>query len=128
MNKIKTNLKCIGVRFIRTQSQQERRSLKDIGQGVKVLQSKTFPSIYTTDDVNPDAISLYKYVHKKKRIFEQCDLHFASPEHLKFKLPTARRPEIAVIGRSNVGKSSLIEALSGKRGVARVSKTPGCTK
>jgi hypothetical protein len=37
----------------------------------------------------------------------------------------AGRPEIAFIGRSNVGKSSLINMLTSKKGLALVSKTPG---
>lgn len=37
-------------------------------------------------------------------------------------------PEIAIVGRSNVGKSSLINALCGRRGIARASKTPGRTQ
>ena len=37
-------------------------------------------------------------------------------------------PEIALIGRSNVGKSSLINALCRKHGLARVSSTPGKTR
>ena len=37
-------------------------------------------------------------------------------------------PEFAFIGRSNVGKSSLLNMLSGKPDLARVSKTPGFTK
>lgn len=44
-----------------------------------------------------------------------------------FQLP-ARIPEIAFVGRSNVGKSSLINAVTGSRGLARVSKTPGKTR
>ena len=36
-------------------------------------------------------------------------------------------PEIAFVGRSNVGKSSLLNALVGKKGLARVSATPGKT-
>lgn len=36
--------------------------------------------------------------------------------------------EVALIGRSNVGKSSLVNALSGHRDLARVSKTPGRTR
>lgn len=42
--------------------------------------------------------------------------------------PKERRPEIAVAGRSNVGKSSLINALLKRRQVARVSATPGKTR
>jgi len=37
-------------------------------------------------------------------------------------------PEVAVIGRSNVGKSSLLNALTGRKGLARVSATPGKTQ
>lgn len=37
-------------------------------------------------------------------------------------------PEIAFLGRSNVGKSSLLNALTGRRGLARVSGTPGKTR
>ena len=45
------------------------------------------------------------------------------------KLPSDGRPELAVIGRSNVGKSSLINMLVGRRkGVARTSNTPGRTR
>jgi GTP-binding protein len=36
-------------------------------------------------------------------------------------------PEVALIGRSNVGKSSLLNALTGRRNLARVSATPGKT-
>jgi GTP-binding protein len=37
------------------------------------------------------------------------------------------RPEIAFVGRSNVGKSSLLNALAARRGLARTSRTPGKT-
>lgn len=42
--------------------------------------------------------------------------------------PEQSLPEVAFVGRSNVGKSSLINTLVQRKGLARTSRTPGCTQ
>jgi GTP-binding protein len=54
------------------------------------------------------------------------DFLLSAPQ-LKF-LPEPQVPEIAFCGRSNVGKSSLLNALTGRKAIARASVTPGRTQ
>ncbi len=56
----------------------------------------------------------------------RVDFLLSAPQ-LKF-LPEPTVPEIAFCGRSNVGKSSLLNALTGRRSIARTSVTPGRTQ
>jgi len=46
----------------------------------------------------------------------------------RHNLPPEKRPEICVMGRSNVGKSSFINTILGRRNIARTSTTPGKTR
>ncbi len=44
------------------------------------------------------------------------------------QIPPESLPEVAFAGRSNVGKSSLLNMMLARRGLARTSRTPGCTR
>lgn len=62
-----------------------------------------------------------------RRLFSGRVEFLLSAPQLKF-LPDPDFPEIAFCGRSNVGKSSLINALTGRKSIARTSVTPGRTQ
>jgi len=53
---------------------------------------------------------------------------FVAGAQAREHLPTEQRPEIAFAGRSNVGKSSLLNMMLARKGLARTSSTPGCTR
>ncbi|MEL1249156.1 ribosome biogenesis GTP-binding protein YihA/YsxC [Aurantiacibacter gilvus] len=61
------------------------------------------------------------------RLFSGRVEFLLSAPQLKF-LPDPDFPEVAFAGRSNVGKSSLINALTGRKAIARTSVTPGRTQ
>jgi GTP-binding protein len=60
-------------------------------------------------------------------LFAQDCRFFYAAQRLD-QLPAPTGPEVAFAGRSNVGKSSLLNALTGRRSLARVSVTPGRTR
>jgi len=59
---------------------------------------------------------------------EQLNVEYIGSYPSEKKCPQAKYPEFAFIGRSNVGKSSLINMLCGRKNIARVSNTPGKTQ
>ena len=66
-------------------------------------------------------------IERGRRLFAG-DWNFLSAAGSLASLPRMAGPEIAFVGRSNVGKSSLINALTGRRSLARTSNTPGRTQ
>ncbi len=62
-----------------------------------------------------------------RRLFAGRIEFLLSAPALKF-LPEADLPEVAFCGRSNVGKSSLLNAVTGRKSIARASVTPGRTQ
>jgi GTP-binding protein len=55
-------------------------------------------------------------------------VEFVLSVHRVEQLPAGNLPEVAFLGRSNVGKSSLINVLLGRRKLVRTSSKPGCTR
>ena len=76
---------------------------------------------YMSDDLEPDPIET------ARKIFAGPITFLKSAPDLKF-LPDPVAKEVAFAGRSNVGKSSLLNALTGRNGLARTSNTPGRTQ
>lgn len=74
-----------------------------------------------------EEVNLAELEKRASRLFSgRVDFLLSAPQ-LKF-LPEPTVPEIAFCGRSNVGKSSLLNALTGRKSIARASVTPGRTQ
>jgi len=69
----------------------------------------------------------FEEIESGRRLFA-ADWQFAVAAGSYAALPAMAGAEIAIAGRSNVGKSSLINALTGRKALARTSHTPGRTQ
>jgi len=77
--------------------------------------------IFPPRSIEPDTVEAGRLLFARECRFVSgaADPAALPPEHL---------PEVAFLGRSNVGKSSLVNALTGRRMLARTSRTPGRTR
>jgi len=69
----------------------------------------------------------FEQAEQARKLFAGPIEFLKSAPELKF-MPDPEAPEIAFAGRSNVGKSSLLNALTNRNGLARTSNTPGRTQ
>ncbi|HEV2189572.1 MAG TPA: ribosome biogenesis GTP-binding protein YihA/YsxC [Stellaceae bacterium] len=87
------------------------------GRGLTASPADIFPA----RDTDPELVEA-----GRKLFAAEC--RFVAGADNPAALPPEGLPEIAFIGRSNVGKSSLVNALTGRRMLARTSNTPGRTQ
>lgn len=89
------------------------------------IQTET-ETVFVPRELEPTT-ELPKYKRAAADLFG-ANTFYVPPADFKHQLPQNGVPEFAFVGRSNVGKSSLIDRLLGGKKIVRVSKAPGCTK
>ena len=74
-----------------------------------------------------DSTELFHDARSLPPLFCGAEFQYTSPKQLKFEYPKHGKPEVAFLGRSNVGKSSLINAIMRQK-LCLTSKSPGRTQ
>jgi hypothetical protein len=95
----------------------------EIKPDIDVIRTRT-PSVFICPPLDPDLVDYSQWEKRAEYLFS-LSKEYVHPSTINYELPTDERPEFAFIGRSNVGKSSLIGALLGNEGLVKVSKEPG---
>ena len=91
------------------------------GRGLSRADVAVPDDVFPAREIEPDLVEA-----GRKLFAAEC--RFVAGAANPGALPGESLPEIAFIGRSNVGKSSLVNALTGRRMLARTSNTPGRTR
>ena len=81
------------------------------------------PSVFAIPEIDPN-INLSMWKHETHKFFSHSP-KYIHPSEMNYEYPRGNTPEFAFCGRSNVGKSSLIESLLGNPKIVKISKTPG---
>lgn len=76
----------------------------------------------------PDEAARAALIEAGRLLFARPCRFFFAAQRIDQLPPVTEVPEVALCGRSNVGKSSLLNALTGQKALARVSHTPGRTR
>jgi hypothetical protein len=103
----------------------KRLNAKPIWRDNSIVETN-IPSIYGCGIDGSDH-NISTWSTKTKDLFN-LTTEYIPPVSFQYKLPSENVPEFAFVGRSNVGKSSLINSLLDNKTLVRVSKEPGCTR
>lgn len=104
---------------------QKRLNAPPSVENYRIRTTKT-PYTFTTDFIeSPYNLSVFD---ARANALFSLKTEYVPPVGFGYLLPKFSVPEFAFIGRSNVGKSSLISSLLSQNNLVRVSKDPGCTR